>query len=192
MIRPLVRALAVTTVDGMCPVSLHYPETGSPSPAVILYMDGPGIRPAVQDMAARLAASGYAVLLPDLFYRAGPYPPVDPKVVFTDPELRSAHRARYMATATPENVMNDTRAILSAIDVIPEVAKRSIGVVGYCMGGRLALIAAARFPQRIAAAASYHGGGLFSDAPASPSPARAQNRRTGLCGRRHRGRQLHQ
>jgi len=134
----LTRELTVPTPDGTCPVTLHYPNTGSPFPPVILYMDGPGIRPAVHEIAARLAASGYAVFLPDLFYRAGPYAPVDTKV------------------------------LIAAIDAVPEAADGPIGVVGYCMGGRLALIAAATFPDRIAAIASYHGGGLANDKPGSP------------------------
>lgn len=165
---PRTREITVATPDGICPTTLHYPDDDAPRPPVILYMDGPGIRPAVHDMAHRLASNGFAVFLPDLFYRAGPYPPVDPKVVFTNPELRNAHREKYMATATPQNVMADTTALIAAIDATPEAAGRPIGVVGYCMGGRLALIAAATFPDRIAAAASYHGGGLATDAPNSP------------------------
>lgn len=164
----LTRELTVPTPDGACPVTLHYPETGAPFPPVILYMDGPGIRPAVHEIAARLAASGYAVFLPDLFYRAGPYAPVDPKVVFTNPTLREAHRETFMATATPKAVMADTQALIAAIDAAPEAAGGPIGAVGYCMGGRLALIAAATFPDRIAAIASYHGGGLANDKPGSP------------------------
>lgn len=164
----LTRELTLTTPDGACPVTLHYPDTNGPFPPVILYMDGPGIRPAVHEIAARLAESGYAVFLPDLFHRAGPYAPVDPKVVFTDPALREVHRKTFMATATPANVMADTAALIAAIDAAPEAAAGPIGVVGYCMGGRLALIAAAKFPERIAAAASYHGGGLANDRPDSP------------------------
>lgn len=165
---PRTREIAVATPDGICPTTLHYPDDDAPRPPIILYMDGPGIRPAVHDMAHRLASNGFAVFLPDLFYRAGPYPPVDPKVVFTNPELRNAHREKYMATATPQNVMADTTALIAAIDAAPEAAGGPIGVVGYCMGGRLALIAAATFPDRITAAASYHGGGLATDAPNSP------------------------
>lgn len=164
----LTRELTVTTPDGACPVTLHYPDANAPFPPVILYMDGPGIRPAVHEIAARLAASGYAVFLPDLFYRAGPYAPVDPKVVFTNPALREVHREAYMTTATPKNVMADTAALIAMIDAAPEAADGLIGVVGYCMGGRLALIAAATFPERIAAAASYHSGGLANDKPGSP------------------------
>jgi carboxymethylenebutenolidase len=163
-----MNTLPIATADGTCPTYLHTPAQGGPWPAIILYMDGPGIRPAVQDMGARLAASGYAVLLPDLFYRAGPYAPVDPKVVFTDPDLKEQHRARLMSTATPKNAMADTRALLDAIDTLPGVAPGPVGAAGYCMGGRLALISAGTFPDRIAVVASYHGGGLANDTPSSP------------------------
>ena len=88
-----LREITVPTDDGLCPVHLHSPCDRGACPRVILYMDGPGIRPAIHEIAARLADEGYAALLPDLFYRAGRYPPVDPKVVFTDPALKEAHRA---------------------------------------------------------------------------------------------------
>jgi carboxymethylenebutenolidase len=133
-----------------------------------MYMDGPGMRPAVHELAERLAQAGYAVLLPDLFYRSGAYAPIDPMVVFTDTALREAHRERFMALATPKAVMADTEKLLALIATLPEVAAGPIGVVGYCMGGRLALIAAGSFPDRIAVAASYHGGGLANDTPTSP------------------------
>lgn len=154
--------------DGVCPTWLHKPEGEGAWPAVILYMDGPGIRPALHRMARRLASAGYVVLLPDLFYRSGAYEPIDPKVTFTDPVLRQAHREKYMAPATPRAVMADTEALLAFMATRMEIASGPIGVVGYCMGGRLALIAAGTFPDRIAAAASYHGGGLANDAPGSP------------------------
>lgn len=163
-----VRTLRVATADGICPTYLHTPTEGGPWPCVILYMDGPGIRPAVHDIASRLAAAGYAVALPDLFYRAGSYAPVDPKIVFADPALRQRHRETYMETATPENAMADTRALFEVLEQDPDIAESPFGVVGYCMGGRLALIAAGTFPYRIAAAASYHGGGLANDKPSSP------------------------
>ncbi|WBQ15717.1 dienelactone hydrolase family protein [Sphingobium yanoikuyae] len=168
MVETIQQLVAVATPDGICPVHLHRPMGAGAWPLAILYMDGPGIRPAVQEMAAQLAAAGYAVALPDLFYRAGPYPPVDPKIVFTDPDLRAAHRDTYMATATPKNVMKDTQALLDALAEQIDILPGAVGVVGYCMGGRLALIAAGTFPDRIAVAASYHGGGLANDTPSSP------------------------
>ncbi|MDE1150889.1 MAG: dienelactone hydrolase family protein [Azospirillaceae bacterium] len=159
----------VPAKDGLCPVWLHLPagQTG-PWPGIILFMDGPGIRPALHRMADRLADAGYAVALPDLFHRAGPYDPIDPKVVFTDPALRQAHREKLMSATSPAIAMVDTEAVLAFLAGRDDIRKGPVGVVGYCMGGRLALIAAATFPDRIAAAASYHGGGLADGKPDSP------------------------
>lgn len=163
------RRITVATADGELPVYLHAPVGESSWPGVILYMDGPGMRPAVQEIAARLAGNGYAVVLPDLFYRAGPYEPIDPKVVFTKQESLLAHRDRFMTPLTPARAMADTRALLDAIREWPEVAPGPVGIVGYCMGGRLALIAAGTFADEVAVAASYHGGGLADEGqPTSP------------------------
>ncbi|AUN32643.1 dienelactone hydrolase family protein [Niveispirillum cyanobacteriorum] len=163
-----MQCVDIQTRDGMCPTWLHLPQGTGIWPAVILYMDGPGIRPALHRMARRLAEAGYAVLLPDLFYRSGAYEPVDPKVTFTDPVLRQAHREKYMAPVTPKAVMADTEALLAFMATRPDIKAGPVGVVGYCMGGRLALVTAATFPDRIVAAASYHGGGLANDTPGSP------------------------
>lgn len=158
----------IETADGLCPAYLHTPRGEGPWPAAIMYMDGPGMRPAIQELAARLSDQGYAVLLPDLFYRSGPYAPIDPRVVFADPKLREVHRETYMALATPPRVMADTASFIAFLRERPEVRPGPIGVVGYCMGGRLALIAAGTYPDDVAVAASYHGGGLANDTPSSP------------------------
>jgi carboxymethylenebutenolidase len=163
-----MKTIDITTQDGAMPLHIHTPAGKGPWPGVLMFMDGPGMRPAVHELAGRLAQAGYCVLLPDLFYRSGPYAPVDPKVVFTDKLLREAHREKFMALATPRAVMADTKALLAAAAALTELAPSPIGVVGYCMGGRLALIAAGTFPDRFAAAASYHGGGLANDTPTSP------------------------
>jgi carboxymethylenebutenolidase len=160
--------LNIDAADGVCPAHFYTPAGEGPWPAVLMLLDGPGVRPAIQEMAERLAGYGYAVLLPDLFYRSGPYEPVDPRVVFADPVLRKAHREKLMAPATSEKVMADVPAFFAALECPPQVASGPIGVVGYCMGGRLALIAAGTYPDRIAVAASYHGGGLANDTPSSP------------------------
>ncbi|MBB3954349.1 dienelactone hydrolase family protein [Novosphingobium sediminicola] len=163
-----VEQIAVTAAEGTAPAWVYTPEGKGPWPGVILLMDGPGMRPAVHHMAQRLSGHGYVVLLPDLFYRSGAYDPVDPKVVFTDKTLREAHRERFMAPATPKAVMADFPAFLAVLDGRADVAPGGYGVTGYCMGGRLALIAAGTYPDRIAAVASFHGGGLANDTPTSP------------------------
>ncbi len=163
-----MQTLEITTRDGVCRSYVFRPDGHGPWPAAIVLMDGPGIRPAMFEIADRLSQSGYVVLLPDLFYRAGPYPPMDTRVVWANAELRNAHRDTYMSTATPANVMSDMAAFLDYLDDAPDVRSGPVGIVGYCMGGRLALIAAGTYPDRIAAAASYHGGGLANDQPSSP------------------------
>ncbi len=167
-----MQKIEITTRDGVCPSYVFRPEGAGqslgPWPAVIMLLDGPGIRPALFDMAQRLSTSGYVVLLPDLFYRAGAYAPIDPHVVWTNTDLRNAHRDTYMATATADNAMSDLAACLDYLDDASEVRAGPVGVVGYCMGGRLALVAAGTYPDRIAAMASYHGGGLADDKPSSP------------------------
>ena len=131
-------------------------------------MDGLGIRPAMLEVGERLAASGYFVLLPDLYYRSGAYEPMNPRAIFSDPEQRKMLMERFMSLATPANVMSDTKYFLDYIGSQPDAKKGRIGTTGYCMGGLMSLTAAGTYPDRIAAAASYHGGRLATDAPDSP------------------------
>lgn len=160
-------AVEIKTADGTCPASLFRPAGRGPWPGVIFYMDGPGIRPVLFEMGERLAAAGYLVLLPDLFYRAGPYAPVDVKTLFSDPEKRAAH-GKFFASTSNAKAAADTRAFLDFLDDTGELRGRKIGVTGYCMGGGMVLTAAATYPDRIAAAASFHGGRLATDAADSP------------------------
>jgi carboxymethylenebutenolidase len=131
-------------------------------------MDGLGIRPAMLEVGERLASNGYYVLLPDLYYRSGPYEPMDPRVVFTDPEKRKTVMEKFFGLATQANIMSDTRAFLDYLGAQPDVRPGGIGATGYCMGGLMSLTAAGTFPDRIIAAASYHAGGLATDDPGSP------------------------
>jgi carboxymethylenebutenolidase len=160
--------ITIRTDDRNCPGFVFRPAGNGPHPAVLFYMDGIGIRPALFQMAERLAGAGYYVLLPDLFYRAGPYPPMDAKTVFSDPAKRTDLLSRFMPSATVANVMRDTRAFLDHFAAQPDVLQSKVGTTGYCMGGRMSLCAAGHYPDRIAAAASYHGGNLANDAPDSP------------------------
>jgi carboxymethylenebutenolidase len=163
-----MQQITIQTRDGHCRSFVFRPDGTGPWPAVLVYMDGLAIRPAMLEIGERLAASGYFTLLPDLFYRSGPYEPMDPKRVFADPEQRRILMEKFMAPATPANVMADTAAFLEFIAAQPDVKPGPVGVTGYCMGGLMALTAAGTYPQRIAAAASYHGGRLATEAPDSP------------------------
>lgn len=158
----------IETRDGVCPSYVFQPEGGGPFPAVLVFMDGLGIRPAMLEVGERLATHGYFVLLPDLFYRSGPYEPMDPHTTFSDPEKRKVLMEKFFAPATPANVMSDTRAFLDYLAAQPAVKRGGIGTTGYCRGGLMSLTAAGTYPDRIVAAASYHGARLASDAPDSP------------------------
>lgn len=118
------------------------------------------------DMAQQLADAGYIVLLPDLFYRYGPYGPFVPKEVFAS-DFRAV-LGPLMATTSPLKAAEDAGAMLAYLDTRGDVECRKIGVVGFCMGGGMALASAGTYPERFAAAASFHGGNLATDAPTSP------------------------
>jgi carboxymethylenebutenolidase len=161
------KKIEIKTADGIADCYALYPSVAGPWPAVILYMDAFGIRPALLAMGERLADSGYYVLLPNLFYRAGPHAPVDPAKIFSDGPERERMRS-LVGSTSGAMVMQDTAAFLDYLIKQPQVAGPRVGCTGYCMGGRFALLAAGTYPDRIAAAASFHGGGLATDAPDSP------------------------
>jgi carboxymethylenebutenolidase len=160
--------IEIKTRDGLCPSFVFRPAGSGPWPAVLIFMDGLGIRPAVLEIGERLSAHGYYALLPDLFYRSGPYAPMDPHAIFADPQQRKLLMDRYFALATQANIMSDTRAFLDYLAAQPDVRRGAIGTTGYCMGGFMSLTAAGTYPDRIVASASYHGGRLATDAADSP------------------------
>jgi carboxymethylenebutenolidase len=157
---------SIRTSDGECPAHVQTPDGSGPWPAVIMYMDALGMRSAIIEMAQRLADNGYVVLVPDLFYRYGHYDAMDPKTVFAG-DFR-ATIGPMMSTTDNRKAAEDTEAFISYLDKRDDVRPPRIGTVGFCMGGGMALTAAGRFPDRIAAAASFHGGNLATDAPTSP------------------------
>ncbi len=159
--------IEIETRDGRCPASVFRPDDGRPYPGVIVYMDGLGYGPAMFEIAARIAAHGYVVLLPDLFYRSGPYERASSSI-FTDPEARKAWFERFRPKASLANTMADTAAFLDHLASRPDVVQPKVGTTGYCMGGAFSLAAAGHYPDRVAAAASYHGANLATDAPDSP------------------------
>jgi carboxymethylenebutenolidase len=160
--------IEIKTDSGMCPGYVYRPSGKLPWPAVLVFMDGIGIRPAMLEVGERLATYGYFVLLPDLFYRSGRYEPMNARTVFTDPAQRKVLMEKFFALATQANIMADTRAFLNFLAVQPDVKAGGIATTGYCMGGLMSLAAAGTYPDRIVATASYHGGRLATDAPDSP------------------------
>ncbi len=151
------RDVSIPTPDGTCDASLHTPDGAGPWPAVIMFPDAGGLRATFHDMGQQLADLGYAVLVPNFYYRLGPIEPFDMKTVFSD----KAERDRLMSLVTSvskEQAASDAGAMLDFLAAQPEVADTKVGTTGYCMGGGFALTAAGRFPDRIGAAASFHGG----------------------------------
>jgi carboxymethylenebutenolidase len=163
---PTREELQVKTADGVARAWVLR-EGDGPRPGVLLYPDAFGVRTSMLEMAARLARLGHVVLLPDLFYRAGAVPPFDVRTAFTDPPERDRLMA-LIRSLTPERVASDGAAYLAALAARPGVRPDRLAVVGYCMGGRVAFLTAALHPDRVRAAASFHGGGLVTDAPESP------------------------
>lgn len=159
--------ISIRTRDGDCRSFVFTPEGEGPWPAVLYFMDGGAIRPVLFEMAERLAREGYLVLLPDMFYRAGPYPPFDLPKLFAENTIREVI-GPYARTVDNGLAAEDTVAFLAYLDGRKDVAGPRIATVGYCMGGGWALSVAGRFPDRVAAAASFHGTNLATDAPLSP------------------------
>jgi carboxymethylenebutenolidase len=160
----------VTTPDGTADAYLASPDQDTPVPGVLLYMDAFGLRPRLEEMAGRIAEQGYVVLVPNVFYRQGRAPLVDTSTL-KDPEARGRMfqvLMPWMRQLTPARAMSDAAAYLGFLAARDEVADRPMGVVGYCMGGALALRTAALRPERVAAAAAFHPARLATDAEDSP------------------------
>jgi carboxymethylenebutenolidase len=162
-----MRNIDISTNDGTARAAFVPPASpGDAKAGVILYMDAFGPRAALYQMAERLSGQGYAVLVPDLFYRFGAYGPFDAKTAFAN-EVTGTQIRKMLAETTQEMTMRDSGAFIDALS--ENGATGPIGAVGYCMGGARALNAAGAWPDRIVAAASFHGGNLGSDAPDSPA-----------------------
>ncbi|KQW10148.1 dienelactone hydrolase family protein [Streptomyces sp. Root369] len=162
--------IEIPTQDGTADAYLAHPDDGRPRPAVLLYMDAFGLRPHLKSMADRLAGAGYTVLVPNVFYRYGPAPVVElPE--FINPAERPEiiqDLGPAARTLTPEGAMRDAAVYLDWLAASPLTTGGPVGVTGYCMGAGLALRTAGTHPERIAAAAGFHGARLATDAPDSP------------------------
>lgn len=161
-----ITSLQIKTEDGTADGRLFTPDTRPEklNAGVIVYMDAFGLRPAMDEIGERLANAGYIVLIPDTLYRFAPYGPFDAKTAFSQPD--TAKQLRTMIGGTTQAMsVKDSQAFL---DTLAEHGVERVGTVGYCMGGARALNAAAAYPERIIAAASFHGGNLASDSEDSP------------------------
>jgi carboxymethylenebutenolidase len=169
-------SVEVAMPDGTSRATLHVPDGDRPRPGVLMIPDAGGSRETMQEMADRLAGLDYVVLVPDIYYRAGTWAPFDVATLFTD-EAERARMGSYASELTNDRIVADAQAWADFLLARPEVTGTAIGTAGYCLGVRMSLIAATGLSERVAAAASFHGGRLA--VPGDPtSPHLAVNRIT--------------
>jgi len=157
------RHLDIPTADGAMNSFVVHPEEGGAFPVVLFYMDAPGKREELHDMARRIAAVGYCVVLPNLYYR---HRREFQLLERTEPALTEMFG--LMATLDAGTTARDTRALLDFVDALPQADATRIGAVGYCMSGPFVVWAAAAFPERFRCIASIHGANMATEAPDSP------------------------
>ncbi|MDV3220254.1 dienelactone hydrolase family protein [Intrasporangium sp.] len=163
----------LTTPDGTAEAWLARPadiDATAPVPGVLLFMDAFGLRPRIFEMADRVASWGYVVLAPNVFYRSGTAAEVAPDGPLDSDEARREFfkvASPRISGLTTKRALPDIAAYLEALTSRPDVTT-PVGVVGYCMGARLAVRAATAHPDVVAACGAFHGGGLASDAADSP------------------------
>ncbi len=154
--------IEVPTPDGVMTTFVFHPEHDGPHPVVLYLMDAPSIRPALKDMASRLATAGYYVMLPYLFYRGGPFREFGQ----SDEDMHA--RQELMGTITPTNIVGDAEALLAMADADDAARPGDVGAVGFCMSGGLVISLARALPERVAAVASIHGAWMVRDSADSP------------------------
>ncbi|HEY1775550.1 MAG TPA: dienelactone hydrolase family protein [Solirubrobacteraceae bacterium] len=161
------QTIDIETPDGIADAYLAVPEDGERHAGVLFIMDAFGLRPQIEGMVERIAERGFAVLAPNVFYRAG-RAPVMAMPDLSDPTQRGAFIETIMplmAGLTPELIARDAGPY---IEVLESAGRSPIAVVGYCMGGRVGWHIATAFPDRVAALAAFHTGGLVTDSDDSP------------------------
>lgn len=158
----------IPTPEGPAKGSLHVPDGTGPWPGVVMFPDAGGLRDAMRDMADRLAELGYVAVVPDIYHRAGEWAPFDMATAFSDPAER-ARLGELMSSLTNDRIVADARAWADFLLARPEVTGTAIGTTGYCLGGRMSMITAGALGDKVAAAASFHGGRIaVADDPTSP------------------------
>lgn len=160
--------VTIDATDGACRTWVYTPsEPGGSWPAVLFCMDGLGIRPQLHQMAQRMADFGYVVALPDLYYRAGEYGPIDAAAAFASGDVRAVVGPLLQSTDN-HRAAGDAGAVLAYLDGRHDVNDAGVATTGYCMGGGISLTVAATYPDKVVAAASFHGGSLATDTDLSP------------------------
>jgi carboxymethylenebutenolidase len=159
----------VKTPDGTCDAAFIHPTTGS-HPAVVIWPDAFGLRPAMRDIGKRIAAEGYSVLVPNPYYRMTKAPGIDMAGFSFQNQADMAKLRPLMGSINaPGTAEKDAVAFIAFLDAQRQVNKsKKVGTQGYCMGGALVMRTAAAVPERVGAGASFHGGGLVTDRPDSP------------------------
>ena len=178
----------VKTADGTCDAVLFHPAGKGSWPAVLVWPDIMGLRPAFRDMGRRLAAQGYVVLVPNPFYRSAHAPVIGDNFDFSNPEQR-ARLTGYRAAMTDDGIDHDAQAYLAFLDAQPQTSQdaRKAGVQGYCMGGALSFRTAAAVPAASRAVGSFHGGnGLVTKDAEQPASADRQDQRQPIWSARRR------
>jgi carboxymethylenebutenolidase len=163
--------LDIPTAEGAMNAFVVHPDEGGPHPVVLFYMDAPGYREELRDMARRLASAGYCVVLPNLYYRR-----TRDWFLTERTEAGMQHMFGLMATLDAHTTEVDTRAMLAFVDTLPAADASRVGAVGYCMSGPFVTWAAAAFEERLSCIAIIHGANMATDAPHSPHRVAARLR----------------
>jgi carboxymethylenebutenolidase len=158
----------IPTPDGVARGSLHVPDGTGPWPGVLMFPDAGGLRAVFREMGEQLAGLGYVALVPDVYYREGDWAPFDLATAFSEGKERT-RLFGFMGRLTNERMVSDANAYADFLLARPEVSGAAIGTTGYCMGGRMSMVAAGGIGAKLGAAASFHGGRIaVADDPNSP------------------------
>jgi carboxymethylenebutenolidase len=162
------KAVEVPTADGQSNATLHVPDGAGPWPGVVMFPDAGGARETFRDMGDHLASMGYVVLVPDVYYRSAGWEPFSMATAFSDDAERS-RLFSLMGTLSKDRIIADAGSYVEFLLGRSEVTGDTIGTTGYCMGGRMSMITAGAHPDKVGAAASFHGGRIaVADDPESP------------------------